>query len=453
MRLPISYDKPYDLAKAVCKELLRRELKCPEVELLNSIFETLFFASLKTEESHEITCHIVYLNPKNPDPNPHKYRSQDMWSYVPLTKKVPFTVSNLVKIAQASDPRTSSFVIFPNKVDQLFIWGFIDQGNRYFEHLNYNSTAKPDRPGLFQTSILGKGHLVVSLAYTKIAELKTEKIIYRSNDVLRKGPIHKQLKVEIDKFTNSVMNELPFEIGEFRENWSSLLHDEWISTLCRLLLRTQSYHHGGAFLITLNNLGTGLNIKYDLDYSRIRVALQRRSVINFKKIHLINEILDKENNKINQISPEQFIDKNTFDQEYDECSSELDGCIWFVSLLSRVDGLVLLNPDLSIRGFGVEITEKDDPGNIFKATGPFGKTLIPVDYHDYGTRHRSMMRYCSKVENSIGFVCSQDGDIRVFTKLNDRVVFWENIRLQLDDFIDSRSISYSSPLRNKELRN
>ncbi len=45
------------------------------------------------------------------------------------------------------------------------------------------------------------------------------------------------------------------------------------------------------------------------------------------------------------------------------------------------------------------------------------------------------MRYCSKIADSVGFVISQDGDVRVMTQVRGKLVVWENLRLQLHDFI------------------
>jgi len=64
------------------------------------------YTSLKTEESQSIACYIVYIDPDNPDPKPPARIVKDRWSYVKLSKRVPFTPSSLVKIAKASDPRS-----------------------------------------------------------------------------------------------------------------------------------------------------------------------------------------------------------------------------------------------------------------------------------------------------------------------------------------------------------
>ena len=42
-----------------------------------------------------------------------------------------------------------------------------------------------------------------------------------------------------------------------------------------------------------------------------------------------------------------------------------------------------------------------------------------------------MMRYCYEHEGALGFVISQDGDIRATMRIGDRLVLWENINVQL----------------------
>ena len=98
-----------------------------------------------------------------------------------------------------------------------------------------------------------------------------------------------------------------------------------------------------------------------------------------------------------------------------DIASEIDGAIWFVSLLTRVDGLVVMDMNLEVREFGVVITADDPPAEVYRASDPAGVELEPMEYDHYGTRHRSMMRYCSGVPGSVGFVISQDGEVRVMT--------------------------------------
>jgi hypothetical protein len=95
---------PEDFADAVCSELSRRASFCPQREIIVALFESMYFASLKTEESQPVIFHIVYLDPANPDPDPPERIVKDRWSSVKLAKTIPVTIPNLIKIAKASDP-------------------------------------------------------------------------------------------------------------------------------------------------------------------------------------------------------------------------------------------------------------------------------------------------------------------------------------------------------------
>ncbi|HEX9927087.1 MAG TPA: hypothetical protein VGB02_00960, partial [Pyrinomonadaceae bacterium] len=133
-----------------------------------------------------------------------------------------------------------------------------------------------------------------------------------------------------------------------------------------------------------------------------------------------------------EIPASLYLEKEVAGDELIDNSSEIEGTLWFISLLTKVDGLVLMNPYLEVRGFGTEITFSDEPSEIFVANtrNATRKSLKKADYNHYGTRHRSMMRYCSQIENSVGFVISQDGDVRVITQVDGNLVIWENIKLQ-----------------------
>ena len=96
-----------------------------------------------------------------------------------------------------------------------------------------------------------------------------------------------------------------------------------------------------------------------------------------------------------------------------------------------------MNPNLCVKGFGTEIQLTSQIDKVYLSTRPMAASgsLKKVDFEQFGTRHRSMIRYCSHVNNSVGFVISQDGGVRAISKVNGKVVIWEDIRLQLADFI------------------
>src|SRR5664279_628415 len=89
----------------------------------------------------------------------------------------------------------------------------------------------------------------------------------------------------------------------------------------------------------------------------------------------------------------------------------------------------------------------EDPEKVVKAENTAATKTTALSPDHFGMRHRSMMRYCGMNAKSIGFVVSQDGDVRAIMKLGKRVVLWDNVRLQR--IIMPRS---SKPVRPKPRR-
>src|SRR5438067_10131843 len=99
---------PKDLADTVRSYLRAQRRQTPALEWLVQLFETLFFASLQTEEGEPITCHCIFLDPERPDPYPPKRIVLDYWHCVNFSETIPLAVPTLSKLAKATDPRTSS---------------------------------------------------------------------------------------------------------------------------------------------------------------------------------------------------------------------------------------------------------------------------------------------------------------------------------------------------------
>jgi len=392
------YKYPPDLAHAVLLELQRRDKGHPPLDVLSDLFQTLYFASLKTEEGEPIFCYLVYLDPDNYDPDPPIRIVKDRWSCVAFEERISLTVSSLVKAAKASDPRTSSFAVYHDSNSKLFIWGLVDQGNGYHDFVNFNTSVGPERPGLFQVSIGGIGHLIAYRDYQRIAELNVDTIVTKSYDVLRYGPVSDFLQPAISRFVTQVAQEVGAERFTDRNHWGGTLKEDWVATLCRLILRIRNYRHGGALLFTSDPEPKGLNVKYKISYTRLRDALGHRAVSLIDQTFAADSIFNLEEDVLPEEMPTQlYLDESVATSDLEDSNSELDGAVWFVSLLSRVDGLVLLTGNLDVLGFGVEI-----------------------------------------LQGSLGVVISQDGDVRVMTRVGDDLVLWESIRLQYDKFVSQK---------------
>lgn len=309
----------------------------------------------------------------------------------------------------------------------------IDQGNQYYSFLNNASSSGPWRPGLFQASIAGAGHIVVYADYAKLAELRVDRLISRTYDVFRRGPVFEQLLPGIETYISEVTAAVGNDIFSKRGHWPYSLAGYWISSLCSLILRVQGFKHGGALLLTSAE-AEGLNVKYQLHYDRLQKALFRRGLFHIKHAdvgdRIFEEVLDTDSD---EVPVEYYLDESISAANIKDNDEEVNGALWFIACLSRVDGLIVMDKDLRVLNFGAEITINEIPRAIIRAKSRLGATKggVKLDYSHFGTRHRSMMRYIARTPSSLGFVISQDDEVRAMTQVNGKVVVWDDLRLRV----------------------
>lgn len=432
MSMSLNRQTTADLAKAVLKQT---QTELPSEQVLKNLFDSLFYASLHTEEGQPIILHAVLIDPDNPDPTPPEIIVNDRWSYIRLAEPLAFEPTSISKIAMASDPKSTSLAVYPDKENNLWIWGLIDQQHRVHRYVTREVEEGAERPGLIEVSISGIGILSVSQNYLRIAELQIDKLIGPQLNVFTKGVIHAKLRHGIDDFLTSIRNQIPTDIYTNRDHWDSSLTSEWIRALQRLVIRMNGFHHGGALVITPENNLDGLSITYPILYKRIHSSLESLSITEILATNASDNIYDIwGNRKGSTISIDQYLEESVNNAKTKDSKNELDGALWFTSILSRVDGLVVLSPKLDVLGFGAEIVTKEQPDKVWVASDCDGTVdkLIPFNWEQFGTRHRSMMRYCASIPESIGIVVSQDGAIRIMSMIDSRLVIWENPLLQVN---------------------
>lgn len=422
---------PFDLAQIVLNSLKSTNVTTPSIDTLINIFESIFSASLNTEELQQTSCSFTYIDSKNPDPKPPRTIVAERWSYVRFDNPIELNVKNIVKLSKAADPFTTSIAIY--SIDSnLYIWGLIDQAHRYHKFINYESMKVPGWPGLFQISITGIGSISVFRNFKLIAELRQDTIISTYYDVFWPEPVRVVLQSYINDYLEKVRKTVGTEMFYSRDDWESILTAEWLNTVRRILLGIKKYKHGGALLVIPNDSLADLNVKYKIEYKRLSELLHVAQVKTIYKCTHEDYIYENYMRKGKKNMPvKSYLEVSVSGNEKKDADNGIAGCVRFISSLSCVDGLVLLNGKLDVKGFGVEIRSDIELDNVYIAGDSLATTelLKPVDAEDFGTRHRSMMRYCSKYAGSIGFVVSQDGDVRIITKVNDKLVVWENVMI------------------------
>lgn len=425
--------RPQDLALLVQNKLRlnRNKISIPELAVLEALFDCLFYSSMCKEESDLIKVTVTYIDPRNPDPKPPIYIVPERWSCVAFEKPMEMNTKVLAKLSKAADPFSSSLAVYHDEAGKLYIWGMIDQAMHYQNFLNYESDTDSEQPGLFQVAVSDIGTLHVFFEYELLATLKQNVLVKRYLDVLTIGPISKMLKRNAEFLKVAVHQYLDeFHPEESYQNWEGYLDGLWIQTFSRLLLKIQNYQHGGAILLADNN--ADLDIKYQIRYDRLTQAMISHAKSAIDNFASENNIEEQFQSGKSSISRKLYQWESQALNAKKGTADEIKGAISFIASQSCVDGVVLFDRNMVSNGFGAVLRAKGMPKRIYISSTATAtpKSLGPYDPKHYGTRHRSMIAYCWKHPNSLGLVISQDGDIRVFSKIEDKLIMWENIKTQ-----------------------
>jgi len=89
---------------------------------------------------------------------------------------------------------------------------------------------------------------------------------------------------------------------------------------------------------------------------------------------------------------------------------------------------VVLTTRLRLLGFGAEIVAQSPALKMVAiAEDAKAKAITKRPLEDFGTRHRSALRFCSTHEDVAALVVSQDGDIRAMLRVGADVVMWPSV--------------------------
>lgn len=426
---------PSDLAVLVLGRLKEMRARRPAVSALKEILEVAFFASMKTEEAEQVLCTLVYVDSANPDPSPPGRIVADRWSYVRFAQPISLDVKSLVKVSKSIDSASGALAVYKDSDDKLVIWGAIDQQGQRAAFAERESDEGPESPGLFQVSISGVGVIDVYRGYTLLGSLRQGHLAFGFSDVLEQpGPVRSNVQEAVSRLVERVRVQVGSKVFQKRDHWTDSIASYWQQALTRILLGVQRYGHGGAILLTSDNRNTGLSIKYPIEYDRLAEALTRLAVHTIRLCDAEDTICEDFLEPNEEAMPVILhLDQSVFGNEKDDTRDEVTGCVRFIASLSRVDGLVVMNRELVVRGYGAIIKEEKEPPSVWLAGDSAGskEKLREIKPSHFGTRHQSMMRICLRRPGSVGFVISQDGDVRAMTRVGESVLVWEDVKLRL----------------------
>jgi hypothetical protein len=402
----------------------------PSAELLQALFDVVYYTSLKTEEGKPVITRLCLVNPDKPEDSPPPGPRLSRWRLIPLSERLTLTVPALAKIAKAADPWTSALAVFFDKSGGLYIWGLIDQ-TVHWNRMMVREGIGYDPPGLVNVVANGVADVSVYHGASFLARLQQDTLVESQNDVFWRGPVAQRIGQWTQAFRRRVRKRVTPRVYDRQMDEDFTLTDLWTASLCRILINIQRYRHGGAILLT--NTDQGLSPHYKVMYDRLPKHMEEIAVQQIRLYEAQQTISEITDDRANEALPVgTYLKERIAEAEVEDLEESLTGTVHFISSLSCIDGLVLMRPNLKVAGYGVEIRTSKEVQRVRVSQTPeirSGRSRV-VESNNYGTRHRSILRYCFAYPASLGFVVSQDGDIRALMRVRSEVVMWDNLKVQ-----------------------
>lgn len=164
-----------------------------------------------------------------------------------------------------------------------------------------------------------------------------------------------------------------------------------------------------------------VTIKYFCEYDAWEPLVQNlMKHRNYFNLHF--KLWDKE-----QIQRNEFQQHDIEESSYELTEEMIKRAAGFLSSLATVDGAVVMTNKLRLLGFGAEIIATSPSLKRIKIITDFQKNVGAYGEIEYfGTRHRSAFRFCSSFEDSVVFIVSQDGEIRIAKRVGSELLVWSN---------------------------
>lgn len=283
----------------------------------------------------------------------------------PFESPLTLTPESIRRLAPAVTRDGGYLAIGPNESGVPVIWGLL--------HISFNAGKRPNPPALV-IEILRPGSLLVSHVARDLMLLNAGKLLV----------FDQQSSAQDFDFLRAVTELL----GSYAPPPSFEAH-----CLVRVALNVMHHSHGGALLVAPR-----AKTLADVQCIKTRFAFQESG----------QTILSDEMERFRTAAQGRA------------AGEVLTGAERFVAQLTGVDGAVLLLSGLRLGGFGVFIEPyavESEPH--FRIGNESPKPISQIG----GTRHQSAARFCWKNPGAIALVASQDGGLKLLSKLpSDEII-------------------------------
>lgn len=413
---------PVDMATALRERWESRALPdnaLPDHDVVVTLLDTMYQASLLREESAPVQCRIVYVAEDNFEREVADGASS--LHVMRFEEPVSYTAHNLRKLAAAAGYYRALLAVNRESSDELRVWGMIVTGTKWVDHVEGGRLDGSPLPMNLAVQILAPGHIVAVAGYTRVLESNGGHLLTDGFD-----PFNSQwFPRRFEAFRRSLLDG----IGAPRRNGMDCqICDEFVNDVARRVVRrvlrlVRMRGHGGMLVFLPDNASES---PVPDEWFRFRVRFQPDdSTFRFPRLMLK---LIKRVAVIAETQGLAVVTLNDYFQMLDADLANIDeGLIEFSHLLANlmsVDGSLVLDHSFRLIGFGGEILCNSHVSSIHRALDLEAEETTVERADSSGTRHRSAYRLVKGMNEASAIVVSQDGDVRFVARLNQKVTYW-----------------------------
>jgi len=381
--------------------------------------ELLYAASLLKEEGRPVRARIIVAPP---EAFSSAQASPGAVHVVRFTTPHALTANEIKRLSPAASFFHSVIAVWPDKTRGFGIWGILNTGPRWMNQVaGGRKSAGSEIPHPI-IHVRDPGWLLFYQDYLLFAEWRGREFHGPRMDVFQSRMMNERF-IELRRRIVAEMGARCLPASLSTDTYTELVHMIALQFLRRVINLVRTSGHGGS-LVMIPPPKDGHSVadrwvdcKYtaapDLAGNRVKT--------------LIQAILCR----IGQLSPDGTsleeawqVFRNSTDAELDHLEEAFFELARLYSDMMQVDGALVLEHGLNIIGFGGEIRVDRNVIYVEQAHDLDGGSVSRWNVQSDGTRHRSIYRLCAVEPEVVGFVISQDSQVRMIANMYDSVIFW-----------------------------
>lgn len=344
-----------------------------------------------------------------------------------FNKPVPFTPSELRRLAPVADPRR--VLIAVEQGDKgMQIYGLVDVGLSLWEMARHQSIGAFASPDALIVTSSHPGELNIFRGDKSLLRLRNGEMATSTSGLLYSGPIAQFFHRAADMCVDDACQLAEMALDKDDDG----LMGAYESFIEKVLLYTAELQHGGTILFVPDDFAQDdprlvgrASVKYVLNNSRPKEALVHAMAARLQFNALEEKLL-----KQRSVSKAELSELEDLRAHKEYCEDAASDSARFIASLTTVDGAVILTDALRIIGFGAEVTVAFHGEDLVHVSQTADVTnLKEVRFDAHGTRHRSAFRFVGSTEPSVGFILSQDGGVKAVRKVGSKLIMWPNFEL------------------------